>query len=281
MALYGDFPATQRRQRIAMDVLATLFGSRCRHCGRHGVRSLGPVAPTQPGNFSQSFALSHCRLCEVVYLDPVPSAADLKLMYEDSAQFNDAHYTDSERVGAILDYYSSALRRLNLLPKAGERVLEVGAGLAWIARACKAIDAGITTVAQDVSSEAAVLCPWVDDYFVGPLELLPWRGSYRLVSLTHVIEHLPDPLAMLRQLASMLAPGGRIFVTAPFRPTGWKPGDGLRGWKDYSYLHVPAHITYFSRRWFDRFAPTCGLRVASWDASHEDGQAFELVLGRE
>ena len=261
-----------------MDVLAALFGARCRHCGRPGAESLGPVAPTQAGTFSQAFRLLQCRRCDVVYLDPLPTPADLKAMYEDAAQFTDAHYTDAERVSAILDYYGSALTRLGLVPARGERVLEVGAGLAWVARACKAIDAGIVTVAQDVSSEGAVICPWVDDYFVGPLDNLAQRGPFRLVSLTHVIEHLTDPLAILRQLATLLSADGRIFVTAPFRPMGWKPKNGFRGWKDYSYLHVPAHITYFSRRWFDRFAPTCGLEVANWDASHEDGQAFELVL---
>jgi hypothetical protein len=43
---------------------------------------------------------------------------------------------------------------------------------------------------------------------------------------------------------------------------------------------VPAHVTYFSRKWFEQMAPRHGLAVAHWDASHENGQAFELVLRR-
>ena len=127
-----------------------------------------------------------------------------------------------------------------------------------------------------MSTECLNRCPWVDRYFVGPLDALPERGPYALISLTHVIEHLADPAAMLAQIADLLAPGGKAFITAPFRPTGWKVQQGIAPWREYSYLHVPAHITYFSRRWFKEHAS--GLKIAHWDETHENGQAFAVVL---
>ena len=263
-----------------MALLDPLFGERCRMCGKRGVSSVGPVSPTHPGAFqTKNFTLQHCRKCDVVYLDPLPSAADLKLLYEDSVQFADAHYTAPDQVAKILDYYSDAVRSLGLLPREGGRVLEVGAGLAWVSRACKAANPRIETVAQDVSAECANACPWVDRYFVGTLDSLSEREPYSLICLTHVIEHLTDPVGMLRTISALLAPGGNAFITAPFRPAGWKRGQGIAAWRDYSYLHVPAHITYFSRRWFERNAPR-EFEIAHWDASHENGQAFELVLRR-
>jgi SAM-dependent methyltransferase len=260
--------------------LAALFGSRCRTCGRRArLLRLGEVAPTHSGAFdTQRFELVHCGRCDVVYLDPAPTPHDLHVLYEEAEQFTDAHYTDPERVAKILEYYGDAVRRLNLLPAAGERMLEVGAGLAWVARACKNLESGVVTVAQDVSAECASTCEWVDHYHVGPLSELPRGETFRLASMTHVIEHLVEPAAMLDEIAARLARGGKLFVTAPFRPSGWNPDDGFEKWRDYSYLHVPAHVTYFSRLWFEREAPRHGLRVAHWDASHEDGQAFELVL---
>ena len=100
-----------------------------------------------------------------------------------------------------------------------------------------------------------------------------------MISLTHVIEHLRHPAAMLVELAEKLSPEGRILVTAPHRPIGWQPGGDVQTWLDYSYLHVPAHIAYLSREWFDITAARAGLKVVHWDAGHEDGQAFEAVLG--
>jgi 2-polyprenyl-3-methyl-5-hydroxy-6-metoxy-1,4-benzoquinol methylase len=265
-----------------MTLLDGIFGNRCRLCDKRGASLLGPVRPTHDGEFhTKNFTLLHCRNCEVVYLDPLPTAADLKLLYEESVQFSDAHYTDPVQVDKILDYYGSAVRNLALLPESGGSVLEIGAGLAWVSRACKAANPAVVTVAQDVSGECAKSCPWVDRYFVGALNVLPEPVPYQLISLTHVIEHLADPAAMLRKIAALLAPGGKIFITAPFRPSGWQPEQGIAPWRDYSYLHVPAHITYFSRRWFEQRTRSCGLEIAHWDNSHEGGQAFELVLRKK
>jgi 2-polyprenyl-3-methyl-5-hydroxy-6-metoxy-1,4-benzoquinol methylase len=120
----------------------------------------------------------------------------------------------------------------------------------------------------------------VDKYHVGTLEDMPAQELFDLASMTHVIEHLVEPGAMLETISQKLKPGGKLFVTAPYRPVGWKPKHGIDAWKAYSYLHVPAHVTYFSRKWFAQAAPRCGLSLVHWDARHENGQAFELVLER-
>lgn len=254
----------------------------CRACGRRTrLTNLGHVDATHPGPFhTRDFKLILCPRCEVVYLDPAPTADDLRTLYENSVQFDDPHYTDGERVARMLEYYTSAIRNLGLLPPQGGRALEIGAGYAWVSRAAKQIDGSIVTVAQDVSGEVAEKCPWVDRYHVGTVSTLDERERFHLASMTHVIEHLVDPAAMLAAISSRLAPGGKLFVTAPHRPTGWNPEAGIAGWREYSYLHVPAHVTYFSRKWFEQVAPRHQLRVEHWDASHEGGQAFELLLVR-
>jgi hypothetical protein len=86
---------------------------------------------------------------------------------------------------------------------------------------------------------------------------------------------------MLKYLAALLTPKGKVFITAPFRPSGWKPADGIAPWLKYSYLHVPAYITYFSNQWFRQRASAFGLSVIAWDETHEDGQAFELVISKD
>ena len=211
-------------------------------------------------------------------MSPAPTRDDLRVLYEESVQFADEHYTSPEQVAKILDYYGNAVRTLRLLSGSGARVLEVGAGYAWVSRASKDADPTCFTVAQDVSSECMESCNWVDKYHVGTLRDMPVHDPFDLASMTHVIEHLVDPRAMLADIANRLRRGGKLFVTAPHRPTGWKPRHGIDAWKNYSYLHVPAHVTYFSRKWFERVAPRYGLHITHWDARHEDGQAFELVL---
>lgn len=253
----------------------------CRLCGRTAARHrvIGHVSPTQKGAFnSRDQRLIQCNLCEAIYLDPFPTPADMRVLYQESVQFTDACYSDADHAAQILGNYRARLEGLALFPHAGERLLEVGAGLAWVAQACKLHDPGIVTVAQDVSSECAGQCPWVDDYRVGPVESLPAEPRFRLISMTHVIEHLLDPGAMLEQLAARLLPGGNLYVSAPFRPPLWRRRDGIRPWLSYSYLHVPAHVSYLSRPWFEQASRSSGLRLLRWDPSHDGHQAFEVLL---
>lgn len=42
------------------------------------------------------------------------------------------------------------------------------------------------------------------------------RESYDAITCFDVLEHVPDPPAMVKMLASYLRPGGRLFVSAPF-----------------------------------------------------------------
>lgn len=41
------------------------------------------------------------------------------------------------------------------------------------------------------------------------------RGHFDAITLFHVLEHLDEPVATLRELRACLAPGGRIFVEVP------------------------------------------------------------------
>lgn len=44
------------------------------------------------------------------------------------------------------------------------------------------------------------------------------RGPFRLISVLDVIEHVPDDAGLLRGLAELLSPGGRMLVSVPMWP---------------------------------------------------------------
>ena len=272
---HADVPDGARRESgdsLHMDCLM------CRQPAA-GHRIIGHVRPTHRGVFSvNDYRLVSCGSCETVYLLPHPTEADLRLMYQESTQFTGDLYTQPAGVEQVLGNLRNRLWRLDLFPGAGESCLEVGAGPAWVARVCKERDAGIITVAQDVTGECAGRCPWVDRYLVGQVDALPLEPRHHLISLTHVIEHLVDPGRMLQMLAARLQQGGHIYISAPYRPSLWRPRDGIGQWLEYSYLHVPAHVSYLSKRWFEQAAVQSGLRLVSWDPSHEGYQVFEAVL---
>ena len=256
----------------------------CRYCDsatqQHQV--LGAVPLTSHARLlHKDYFLAQCLECEVIHLQPEPPADDLQSLYIGSRQFADPAAADDGESARIARSYERRLHYLDLYPRPGDTVLEVGAGPAWVCRAIKRHCPAVKTVAQDISDECATSTPWVDDYRVGELDRLVPDGSIQLLSLTHVLEHVPRPREFLQRLAAYAAPLGKVYITAPYRPAMWRAEEGFDAWLRYSYLHVPAHISYFSEKWMRACASEAGFDLVRWDASLDGYQAFEAILQRK
>lgn len=268
-----------------------------KHLGTLGV-TLGPVQGKGLG--PERFDLVCCPGCELIFLSPLPPQEMLDALYIHSPQFDGSVY-QGNRAKVIVDVHRLRLEEIRTrqlrrsypqwlwkflrrwaIRQKGARVLEIGSGLSWMCRAAKSLIARTTTVAQDISSEAAEACPWVDHYFVGPLESkvkeIQALGPFDVISMTHVIEHLPDPMQVLRRCSALLADRGMIFVSAPFRPAGWSPSAPFELWKQWDLNHTPAHLQYFNRRSMERCAFRSGLQLARYDS---DEDAFVAWLKHE
>jgi SAM-dependent methyltransferase len=255
-------------------------------CGHSRARTIGQLKKNFLLNLSRAeWDFVQCQHCELLYISPEPSAADLRTIYVESGQFDDPVYTDPARVALIIEYMNGCFRAV--VERSGHRtddpvsVLEVGAGLAWMCRAAKAVNPANLTVAQDISPEAVEKCPWVDFYVLGDLldQRIDQRAPYDVISLTHVIEHLVDPVDVIRRCKSLLRASGVIFITAPHRPIGWRDNaSDIAAWEKYSYNHVPAHIQYFSKKSMRTLSEKAGCALDFWSHNHEEGQAFEAWL---
>jgi SAM-dependent methyltransferase len=66
---------------------------------------------------------------------------------------------------------------------------------------------------NDKSIATLQTIPRFKELFIAPIDNI--RGRFDLISLIHSLEHLPEPLGMLRQLGSLLESSGRLFVQVP------------------------------------------------------------------
>lgn len=93
-------------------------------------------------------------------------------------------------------------------------VLEVGAGRSGFGPYLGENRSRITYSVQDVvAANLEYLEQVADHVVVGPVQAL--SGQYDIVLMTFVLEHMTDPEAALRHLASLLTPDGRIFSVSP------------------------------------------------------------------
>ena len=113
-----------------------------------------------------------------------------------------------------LDYV--AARR----PLAGAKVLDVGCGGGLLSEALARAGAGVTAIdlAEDLVRVArlhALESGVKVDYRVQSVEALAAEaaGSFDAVSCMEMLEHVPDPGAIIRACAALLKPGGKLFVS--------------------------------------------------------------------
>jgi SAM-dependent methyltransferase len=71
-------------------------------------------------------------------------------------------------------------------------------------------------------------------------ELEGQEGCYDFISAIEVMEHLPDPVQVLKQIRKLLKPGGILFITTG-NAEPWR--DDLLAWQ---YTHCPdVHISFY------------------------------------
>jgi 2-polyprenyl-3-methyl-5-hydroxy-6-metoxy-1,4-benzoquinol methylase len=101
--------------------------------------------------------------------------------------------------------------------QAGARLLDVGSGYGYFSKA--AADSGWKAQGVEISRHAAsVAKEFGVQTFIGGLAAFAAekRGApYDIVTLFDVIEHVEDPVALLRTAASLLAEGGLCVVRTP------------------------------------------------------------------
>jgi len=130
----------------------------------------------------------------------------------------------------------------------GKRVLDVGCGqgelLHWLA------DHGFEAQGIEPSEEATAIARERDldaraitiDELVGDPDR---HGAYDAVVMLNVLEHVPEPVAMLEDAGRLLAPGGLLYLKVPndFNPlqlAAQRKLDCEEWW-----VAVPDHVNYF------------------------------------
>ena len=86
-------------------------------------------------------------------------------------------------------------------------------------------------------------------------------NSFNLITLNHVIEHLPNPLEMMNSCKRLLAPSGILVIATPDFDSPCARRFGL----NYRMLHDPGHISLFTSFSLVKMLEDLGFRILEID----------------
>jgi methionine biosynthesis protein MetW len=162
------------------------------------------------------------------------------------------------------DEAAALLRRL--IPKHG-KVLDIGCGTGSVTLAAtRSTEAKVLGIEPDPQRAALAQSRGLDVICgVADRDLLQKHGPFDAVILADVLEHLPEPAELLRDLAPFLTPGGKILASIP-NVAHWTVRYRLLiGKFDYQPVGImdATHLRWFThytvRMLFDR----CGYKILS------------------
>jgi SAM-dependent methyltransferase len=249
---------------------------RCRACG----------GPARAEFEKRGFVIASCGTCGCHFVpDPIP----------DPARYDEAYFAGGGACGYGGYLQDRALILANFARRAhwiaslgaGPRVLDVGAAYGFFVAAARTAGfaaVGLEPVAACATFAARELGVELHTGRIEDAALAP--GSFEVVTLFDVIEHLADPAAALRRIHDLLAPGGLLVIE-----TGDLGGllPRVVGSRWY-YYDPPQHLTYFSLASLDHllrvtgFAPASAVGYLGRDVSvrnffHQLGRAIGGPLG--
>lgn len=143
---------------------------------------------------------------------------------------------------------------------AGSTVLDVGAGRGPY----RHLFAHCKYRAQDFGKEPATVGYYTElDYTCDVTAIPVDDGAFDVVLCTEVLEHVPDPMAAVKEMVRILRPGGRLLLTAPLG----------------SILHQEPYHFYggFTPYWYAHFLHQAGCQIVAI----ERNAGFFSLFGQE
>ncbi len=191
-----------------------------------------------------------CLQCGLVYVNPQPSTREINRMYNE-----DYFASEKKRSTSSVGYYDYTMEKPLLLAYfrrkitylktilSGKKVLEIGSSYGYFLEEAKR--AGLDVLGIDISREAASraakegLPSRAVDIFQAKF---PPRSFDGVVGF-HLIEHISDPLAFVREIYRITKPGGIVLFSTP-REGGYLRRLMGRHWLNYRHQE---HLYFFSR----------------------------------
>ena len=167
---------------------------------------------------SKKHKIIRCLKCDHIQLFPVPTLNDEKKFYDENLQdknINDVGSIKRARRKMMPDNTRRYQFMKKIIPKKS-RVLEIGSGHGFFLEIMKTN--GFDIIGYDISKEKRKYSKKITDvpvYDININEKIPADNKFDIVVLFHTLEHITDPITLLKNIKKLLKPKGKILIEVP------------------------------------------------------------------
>jgi len=251
--------------------------SHCPVCAREGCYTFTGWDLMFPGD--RRYDYHTCAGCGAVFQYPAPGAEDIKSFYPPDYNIYQPpgkiklppdlerawlkHYGGYTQLDT--GFFSDLLAPLTWLLKASRplryvtdgTLLDVGCGNGKYLLQMQKL--GWSVKGVEFNAKAVGICRSNKlDVFQGDLLQANFPGnSFDAVTAHHLIEHLPNPVEVITEIARILKPGGQLLIRTP------NTNSLARAWFRNNWFadEVPRHLVLFNPASLARLAETAGLQI--------------------
>jgi 2-polyprenyl-3-methyl-5-hydroxy-6-metoxy-1,4-benzoquinol methylase len=193
------------------------------------------------------FSIWECGNCRLRFTQDVPNESSIGPYYKSEAYIS---HTDS-REGLIHQLYHR-VRKITLAGKSAlveketgktkARLLDMGAGTGAFVQAMLQAGWDAVGIEPDESTrQNAAEIHQVQLHPVSFFEALP-AGSFDVITLWHVLEHVESLHAYMQRLKALLVPDGVLLIAVP----NYTSADAMHYGSHWAAYDVPRHLYHFS-----------------------------------
>lgn len=205
-----------------------------------------------------------CAQCDFAYLAQI--RADV--VAQDRRMYEELYARPGRLSDLTAERYTHTLAGFERRRIAG-RLLDIGCGAGWFVAA--AAYAGWEAIGTEVAATSGrISLPGSARIVIGESATRELdSGAFDVVTLWEVVEHVDDPVGLLREVHRLLRPGGLLYLTTPNHDSLQR-----RLLRDRWIRYHTEHLGYFDARSAVRAIELAGLRVLSLGTKNFDPYAF-------
>ncbi|MCA6078515.1 class I SAM-dependent methyltransferase [Fulvivirga sedimenti] len=204
----------------------------------------------------EEFDLLHCIHCDMLTTYPVPE--DISRYY-DSEDYLSHQFTKKNLITALYKFIrdvqvNNKLDLIGSYHSAGS-LLDVGCGTGYFLKTAQTngyhvSGVEINTGARQVAQELIQIPIYAS---LSDIK----ESAFDIITLWHVLEHLPKPVTQFQRLHSLLSSKGTLLIAVP----NYKSKDAVHYKEYWAGYDVPRHLYHFSQQSIHKLADKTGFII--------------------